>query len=170
MDSTIIAAIIGGISTIVAAIGTFALTRLLDSNALPGARNVRQNALTGHWKGEVRQEGGVRGIPINMQLDLKLKSTRRMVRGEASFTGTFQNQNFNVSANIWGNFVHGRFLKLEYEYPDLVQFGFILLELSPDGRILEGRWTGFGSASRELIYGSVQLQKQGSFSHLPAHL
>ncbi len=170
MDSTIVAAIIGGIFTIGASIGTFAITRIFDSNLLLVTRNVRQKSLTGQWKGPVHQEGGIQGTPIDIQLALTLRSTRRVVRGEGFFTGAFQNQTFNTTMTILGGFVHERFLKLEYEYKsELVQFGFVLLELSPDGRTLEGQWMGFGPISRKLVSGSMQLHKQGSFSHLPTH-
>ena len=169
MDSTIVAAIIGGTFTVIASIATYAITYIFDSNLFLAAKNMHHHVLDGNWKGNIHQEGGVQGIPMDMQADITFKSTRRVVRGEGSITGTFKNQNFNAPILLLGRFVEGGYIKIDYDYRLTTgQFGVALLELSPDGRILEGYLTGYGPISRKIIYGRVQLSKQGVFLHLPA--
>lgn len=168
MDTTILAAIIGGIFTVTGSLVTFVFTRVSDSHLFLAAKNIHHHALDGNWKGTFDQEGGVQNVPISMPVDITFKSTRRMVRGEGSITGTFKNQTFNAPVLLLGRFVNERFIKIDYDYRSITgQFGVALLELSPDGRTLEGHWTGYGPVSRKIVHGNAQLSKQGAFPHLP---
>lgn len=139
------------------------VTRIFDSDSLPGTRNVRQISITGRWEGTIHQEGGVRGASVDQQLTIVLKSTRRNTQGEGVLRVALQNNAFTTHVRVKGKFVYERFLKLEYEFEQgVMQFGFVLLELSPDGNTLEGRWMGFGALSQSLIYGTMRLRKQGA--------
>lgn len=172
MDSTIIAAIIGGIFAIGASIVTFVVTRIFDNDSLSDTKNARQFSITGRWEGHTSQEGGVLvRKDLDVPLAFSFKSTRRGTQGAGSLSITLQGNTTPTTLNmiVKGKFVYERFLKLEYEFEQpLIQFGFILLELSPDGQTLEGCWMGFGATTRHLIYGTVQLRKQGASLPLPA--
>lgn len=166
MDSTIIAAIIGGISTIGASIVTFAITRIFNDDSLPITRSVHQISLTGSWEGTVHQDIGPGGAPVDASSHLTLNSTRRAVRGESVLTWP---QRKPQHLSLVGKFVYARFVRLEYEVssePEAVQFGFILGELSPDGQVLEGRYLGFGAATRNLVWGTFQYHKRGVGTHI----
>ncbi|SRR6266567_2651419 len=168
MDTTIIASIIGGVFTIGASIGTFAITRLFDGNSLPVTKNVRQISLTGSWEGTIHQEAGPNGTPIDSSARMRVKSTRRTVRGECIIAWPDREPQH---VSLVGKFVYAQFLRMEYEVnnePEAVQFGFILAELSPNGQILEGRFLGFGAASRNLVGGTFQYHKRGSGSYISA--
>lgn len=169
MDSTIVAAIIGGIFTVIASIVTFAITHVFDRNLLSAVKNIHHNLLDGDWKGTLQQEGGVQGTPIDIQVELTFKSTRRTVRGEGFLIATFKNQSSKTPFLLLGRFIYEGFIKIDYDSRSKTgQFGMMFLELSPDGRTVEGRWTGYGPLSRKIVYGRLQLSKQGSFPHLPA--
>lgn len=159
MDSTILASIIGGISTVGAGIIAVLVTRLLD-NPMGFQKNVRQAALTGSWEGDVHQEGGP-----DYRLILQLKPVGRTIRGEGNLRGVHQNRNVNEPITISGGFVHDRFLKLEYTLESQlgsIQFGFALLELSPDGQALTGPYLGYGAlVTRGMVNGTLHLQRQG---------
>lgn len=167
MDSTIIAAIIGALSTVGAAVGTLVFTRLGDNMSFTPT-NVRQITLVGQWEGIVHQQGSA--DPYDLRIAITLKSTRRAIRGEGTVHGATQNQVITQPIVIIGKFVHDRFLKIEYEmrdHPGVIQFGFSLLELSPDGQTLDGRFLGFGALiSRGPVWGTLQMHKKGSTPRL----
>lgn len=167
MDSTILAAIIGGLSTVGAGILAVLATRLLD-NPMGIKKNVRQATLAGHWDGTVHQE---KPQVIDFQFTLQLKSKGRTVRGEGTVHGIYQNSTIAEPLTCFGGFVHDRFLKLEYELetrPGSIQFGFTLLELSPDGQALNGPFLGYGAlVTRDMVNGTLHLQRQGAGTHAP---
>lgn len=164
MDSTIIAAVIGGVFTVGASFGTFAITRIADSTAFPRTKNVHQLSLTGFWEGTVHQAQGPEGVPADAPSSLTLTSTHRAIRGESILSWPHRKPQH---LSLAGKFVYARFVRLEYEVrnePEAVQFGYILGELSPDGQSLDGRFLGFGAASRNLVWGTFHYQKQGQRS------
>ena len=160
MDSTVLAAIIGGLCTIGASIGAVFLTRLFD-NPLGFKKDRRLAALAGQWEGTVHQEGPP---TIDFRQTVYIKLAGRTVRGE----GTVFSQAYMITEpfTFFGGFVHDRFLRLEYEIqnqPGSVQFGYAILDLSPDGKTLSGKFVGYGAlVTRDLVNGTTQLQKQGA--------
>jgi hypothetical protein len=106
-----------------------------------------------------------------MQFKVTSKSKRRTMRGEGSLHFTYQNQDITQHMTIRGTFVYDRFLKMEYEMgdqPGFIQFGFAILELSPDGQTLNGHFVGFAAISRNMVWGTIQSHKQRSTPHIPA--
>ena len=160
MDSTILAAIIGGFSTVGAGILAVLLTRLLD-NPMGFKKNSRQAALEGHWSGTVHQEGGV-----DYQINFQLKPAGRAIRGEGHLLGVNQSLNIDEPLTVFGGFVHERFLKLEYTLEaqrGTIQFGFALMELDPDGQTLYGSFVGYGAiVTKAVVTGKLRLQRQGA--------
>lgn len=162
MDSTILASLIGGFATVAAGIIAVIVTRMLD-NPLGLSKNERQAALTGLWSGIVDVERGLGG---QQQIAVTLKSTGRTVRGKGTVRGHLPSgEEISEPIVLVGGFVHDKFLKMEYEMEaqlGSIQFGYTLLELSPNGHILDGLFLGHGATSRILVSGSVHLQKRGS--------
>jgi len=159
MDLAILTAIIGGVFTVGASIVAVIVTRLFD-NPMGFKKNVRQAALIGHWDGAVHQEGGQ-----EYHIALQLKSRGRTIRGEGVVHGLYQGGNITEPLTVFGGFIHDRFLKIEYTMEaqlGSIQFGFSLLELSPDGRTLSGSFLGYGALTRGLIHGTLHIQKQGA--------
>lgn len=165
MDSTILTAIIGGIATVGGSLMAAIITRLLD-NPMGFKKNVRRAALAGHWEGTVRQDG----LPADYRISLSFKPVGRTIRGEGHVAYTGPDREVDEPITLFGGFVHDRFLKLEYEMqaqPGSVQFGFTLLELSPDGRTVSGPFLGFGALfTRGFVHGIVHMQRRKSTSRL----
>lgn len=164
MDPTILAAIIGGLATVGGSIVAVVITRVLD-NPMGFKKNMRQMALAGHWEGTVHQEGW----PADYHLSFSLKPVGRTIRGEGRVVYSDPNREIDELITLFGGFVHDRFLKLEYEMqaqPGSVQFGFTLLELSPDGQTLSGPFLGFGAnVTRGFVNGIVQVHRRKSTAH-----
>lgn len=167
MDSTVLAGIIGGLCTVGGSIAAVIATRFLD-NPMGFKRSTRQASLAGYWDGTVRQQGA----PADFRITFLLKPTGRTIRGEGDVRFVYQNRTMDEPITFLGGFVHDRFLKLEYEMqtqPGSVQFGFTLLELSPDGQTLSGPFLGYGArVTRGTVHGTLQLHKRGSVPHLAA--
>src|SRR4051812_20744640 len=54
----------------------------------------------------------------------------------------------------------GRRKALDGKWQGTLQFGSMMLELTPDGQELKGRFVAYGVLSQRLIYGSIELTKQ----------
>lgn len=169
MDSTVIAAIIGGLFTILASIATFIFARIFDKDFW-ATRQVRQIALDGRWEAMFHQEVGPEGQPIDFPGTFIFRSGRQGVQGEAMLELTIHNKRTFTTQFFKGRFVHERFLKLEYQLKDMpgtIQFGFLLAELSTGGNSLEGHFLGVGAVSQRIIWGIVQAHKEGHLFSRP---
>ena len=62
---------------------------------------------------------------------------------------------------VSGVLKNGTFLLLEYENIDKgqIQFGNIILEFSPSGKLLNGSFVGFGSNTGMILNGTVKVEK-----------
>jgi hypothetical protein len=149
MDSTIIAAIIGGAFTLVSSGITFLLARHLDDRNNQVMSSNRQAIMTGTWKGELHQESGsLSTSPVTVTLIAK----RRVIRGSIRVQDP---NNGEAEYKATGGFLYGRFIRLNYDTTDhrRVQFGSIVMELSPDGNKLSGKYTGYGAFSQSIVSG-----------------
>ena len=85
-----------------------------------------------------------------------------MIRAEATLHSQLQGREVSEVVDIFGTLAYDRFLKLEYrakDRPDVIQFGYLILELSANGRRLKGRFLSFNPQFQYIIYGGVDLQK-----------
>lgn len=123
-------------------------------------KHARQAALTGNWDGMVRHE--VKKLDYHVTLQLKLAG--RTIRGTGYLHDAHQSGDLTQSVTVSGRFVYDRFLKLEYtleEPPGAIQFGFALLEFTPDGQALSGPFLGYGAlVTRGMVTGTVHLERQ----------
>lgn len=166
MDPTILTAIIGGLATVGGSVVAVVITRILD-NPMGFKKNARQATLAGYWDGTVHQEGWT----ADYHIAFSLKPVGRTVRGEGRVEYADQTRTIDEPITLFGGFVHNRFLKLEYEMQaqlGSIQFGFTLLELSPDGQTLSGPFLGYGAnITRGMVNGTVQVHRRKSPSRTP---
>ena len=83
--------------------------------------------------------------------------------GEGYLHDAFQSGDLLQPFTVCGRFVHDRFLKLEYTFGEplgVIQFGFTLLEFTPDGQTLSGHFLGYGGlVTKGMVTGTVYLQR-----------
>jgi hypothetical protein len=123
----------------------------------------RQLALDGSWQGEGRQEIGPGSKPFDAAVLLNLKVTTEKIRGvlKFSFNHPITHKLHEDTFNIEGSFMLERFLQLEYKnvIRSQIQFGSIIFELDSDPSLISGRYLGYGVESKQIIYGTLKLQK-----------
>ncbi len=152
MNPTVIAAIIAGIIALISPIITLSVTRWLDHRDFkdPGSR---RRTLVGKWKGTFTQV--LDSKLVTTPIEINLTAAKKIIEGEGEFKSpvTEELRKFKVI----GGFLEMPFAKLEYSNSDdlSLQFGTIILMLSPDGRTLDGRFVGFGSTTKQIVVGEV---------------
>lgn len=156
MDSTIIASIIGGATTLAAVIITPIVKNLIEDKKFYPISKDRRSTLTGKWEGLVRQnlkENDERSF--NVQLNIKVKG-RRIIG-----TGVISSDNMH-HVELEGSFRNDRFLKMDYRNNELgvVQFGSFVFQLSGDSRQLQGLFVGYGHLSESIIHGDCLFNKK----------
>lgn len=163
MDPVVLAAIIGAVGTIAAAVITWFLTRLLDGRPRsPVIGSERRRALEGTWSGVLHQrQGPIRTIQLSAWT---MKTTRRSIRGQTTIQLPHEGKTLSIPMDITGSLLNDRFFKVEYrsQYQGkegFIQFGYGLLELSMNGHILKGAFVGIGPVSGRIIDGTVEIKK-----------
>jgi hypothetical protein len=122
----------------------------------------RNRLLKGRWEGVSRPIDACAGIPTEFSITFDFKpGWWRTVRAESRFTS------FDISRGVIindykGGFYQQRYLTLSYRKRDrgVTGFGAAILELSADGRTLEGRMLGYGSHIQSLFFSKVTLYKK----------
>jgi len=117
----------------------------------------RRKVLTGKWAGTYIQDNKMDGISLNGTVQMILVAGRKVIDGKVFIeSGLGQQLEFGVN----GGFKFERFLALSYnnKLQHVAQFGFFLLELSPDATVLEGRILGFGPQSRKIVVAKIRLK------------
>jgi hypothetical protein len=86
----------------------------------------------------------------------------KVVSGTGGFRATFFGNDYECNLVVRGGFLFERFLRFAYQNSDesIVQFGSMTLELDDDYLSLKGRFLGYGSVAKRLVYGSIELKKQ----------
>ena len=160
MNPTIIAAIIAGAVAIVAPlIALFAKDYLAQK---PLGRVIgRRKALVGKWKGSLKEEAGIGGSPLEIEVTVEFTKQGKRILGSAMLTRPGSAPRHLA---FIGGFFHDQFVKLEYTNPDptIIQFGSYVAKLAADPRILEGRFVGYGPATDAIVHGTATLEKQAS--------
>jgi hypothetical protein len=163
MDPVVLAAIIGALGTIAAAVVTWFLTSSLDKQPrFPALGKERRKALEGTWSGLIRQrQGPIRSIEIP---NWEMKAGRRHIEGTVTLQVTHETKTITISLKTIGALIHGRYFKVEYRGfyqgdADFLQFGVGILELSMDAHSLKGSFVGIGPIAERIIDGWVELKK-----------
>lgn len=124
--------------------------------AFPTARQCE--AITGQWKGQVKQR---KGKHIQFEIDLELK----MMGLEIGGSGRFEWRGKDILLRITrGWFSHGDFVRLDYEDKNsrILRYGTMLFELVPaqEGTQLNGFFVGYAPEAKAIIAGPIDLLKQ----------
>src|SRR5437763_12244442 len=162
MDPTIIAAIIGGVCTLGGAFLTFVLTRRQPDHDKPSISHRNRQLVKGLWEGKASPDA-IPNIPsTEYTVSARITAGSRVIRAEATLHSQLQGREVSEVVDIFGTLAYDRFLKLEYrakDRPDVIQFGYLILELSANGRRLKGRFLSFNPQFQYIIYVCVDLQK-----------
>ncbi|MEL6554070.1 MAG: hypothetical protein AAFQ63_11490 [Cyanobacteria bacterium J06621_11] len=162
MDPTIVAAVIGGVCTVVGPVTVFLVTRHVDNrdkNIMPLGRRA---VMTGQWHGTTTPESG-NYSSIELSVILRAIANRKTIKGEFRVQyPDYENSPAQADEfSFQGGFLHDRFLQLDYisKAEGRIQFGSIILELSPSGEALVGRYVGYGAFSKQVVAGRVELKR-----------
>ena len=167
MNDNILPAIIGGLFTLSAAILTWLLSRRpSEIVGDPGIQRESAIAVRGFWQGIVVQPN-YPGSPLKTDIVMELDFKRDTIMGSARIVTHFEPERHGragpveIQLRLRGGFYTDRLLKLEYkdQTPAVLQFGTMVLELSPRADELEGELVGYGSLSKRVIHGMVKLVK-----------
>lgn len=164
----VIAAIIALFGVIITAtvtfltpIGTFLFTKYFEGRLFDPISVQRRDAVRGLWVGTIQQNylGEQKSYPGELDLEVKGKN----------LTGTLRipppppcDMTQRISFTVKGGFLFERFARIEYNSTSKgsVYFGSMIVELNPEGTKFNGYWVAFGAFSKEVICGSINLDKQ----------
>ncbi len=159
MDKGILIAIIGAIATLLTTILSICIKKYLNNKTKQ--RPITQNEkIRGKWVGTTRQKFHDRDAEF--KISFIFKSENNKLKGEC-VVDLRETKIINLETFvIHGGLSDNRFLKIEYnnDDPNMTQFGYFLLELSPSGKNLNGCFVGYGPESKEVICGNVALEKE----------
>ncbi|MBT9317990.1 hypothetical protein [Leptothoe spongobia] len=162
MDPAIIAAIIGGVFTVVGPIATVIVTRYINNREKLTIYSNRRALMTGQWKGTTQQDEGIyANIPIPMLLTAK--ANRKTIAGEfrLQFPQSANVTDHDAAYSFQGCFLYGNFLQLNYRSKNKrrVEFGVAVLELDPSGETLAGKYAGYGASSKHVVTGHFDIRR-----------
>ncbi len=157
MESATLAAIISGTAAIGSPLITLAATRIYDNRKLIAVKGSRRQAIVGTWLGRSKQKHD--GIDLETDVKLMITAGKKLIEGEAHFAGPITGRPTHV--RFAGGFLYEQFVKLDYSNVEehALQFGTVILLLSPDARVLEGRFVGFGAETRAIVSGMLKCVK-----------
>lgn len=163
MDATIIAAIIGGVFTVVGPVTTFLVIRYVDNRDKQVMPFGRRAVMTGKWSGTTTQESGDYSS-FALPITLRAVANRKTIKGEfrVQYPEHENRPAHEEEFSFEGGFLYDRFLQLDYisKTKGRIQFGSAILELSPSGEVLLGRYAGYGAFSKQIIDGSFELSRK----------
>ena len=122
----------------------------------------RTEALTGMWKGTVKQVHGPDGQPLQAEAVITFGTSKPKITGKGSFRYTpIGHELVQREFEFMGGFLFDRFLRFEYNSIDskLIEFGSVVLELEPDSKVLNGHYVAYGVGSQKIVYGGLLLTK-----------
>lgn len=162
MDSTVIAAIIGGAFTIFAPMVTLLITRYVDNYDKQIISYGRRAAISGKWTGTTSQYwNNISNFPVIATI----KANRKIITGQfrIQYPNERDKPNNESEFKFRGGFLYDRFFQLNYisKEKNRIQFGSMILELSPSGEVLSGKYTGYGAFSKQIVSGDIELRRVG---------
>lgn len=160
MDPAIIAAIIGGVCAVLGPIVTLLITRYLDNRDKLTMSTGRKAIISGQWKGKISQVNDRAGAaPITVKFIAKRKKVYGLTLIQYPSDG--HKAAYDAEFEFEGGFLYESYLRLDYvsKTRHRIQFGAIVLELSPTGEKLSGKFVGYGAFSKDIISGHVELER-----------
>jgi hypothetical protein len=161
MNPTVISSIIGGVSIIIAAIVTFALKRSAESRQKALVPRDRRNALEGYWTGHAEKHYSEAGTPTVYELEGDFQVSGKRVSGDATSSVQIEGKKVAQPLMLSGGFLDNKYLKMDYlsRQKEILEFGCFIVELDSEGKVLEGRFVGYGRRTKGIISGTIKLKK-----------
>jgi hypothetical protein len=147
---------------LVAAAITAAAKAVWDRIPYQTISKARNKMLKGRWEGFSRPVDAPAGFPTEIPITFEFTpGWWRTVRAESQFSSPDTSRG-PVINDYRGGFYQQKYLTLSYRKRDrgVTGFGAVILELSADGRTLEGRILGYGSHTQSLFFANLTLQKK----------
>ena len=162
MEASTIIGAIGVIATLCAPIVGVITARWSKNRHLNKISDKRRDALEGDWVGTGIQEGGPGDRPLQTKISAKCRVLKREVVGDFDYQYELNNENILLKMKLTGGFLYERYLRLYYnnQKATMINFGSAVFELDDLGTKLSGRFVGYGSVARGLVFGSIELHKQ----------
>ncbi|NEZ57515.1 hypothetical protein DXZ20_17925 [Leptolyngbyaceae cyanobacterium CCMR0081] len=162
MDSTVVAAIIGGVFTVAGSIATVLITRHIENQDKQIMSTGRRALLNGQWRGtgtSYREGGQLLSVSVVATLVAHRKTVIGHFRVQYPERDGRPAQESEFESR--GGMLHDRFLKLDYisKNERRIQFGAIMLELAPSGEVLSGKFVGYGVFSKQIVSGNIELKR-----------
>jgi hypothetical protein len=156
MNTPIIVALIAGSFAIISPIVTFIAIRFYEKRFLQPISRDRKQALVGKWSGKIIQPNISSDIALTIEVD------QNEITGKAQVTLVAEGKEKLIFLDMKGGFLYDRFLKLDYKNADsnTIQFGSITLELDAEPKSMNGKFSGYGSVNKAIVFGDIQLEKQ----------
>ena len=113
--------------------------------------------LEGMWVGHAHQPSGPRGMPIDLPLNVIFSLINGRCDGEATyeFEGVFSTLKLS-SRSLKSRYIVWNFYDTDER---VIRFGTFLLQLSADGKRLEGKFLGYAAEMEDIVTGSIKLTK-----------
>jgi hypothetical protein len=162
MDPTIVAAIIALAGTFGLPIATYIGTRYFDNRDKQVITSGQRAEISGRWEGTTSQENGeYSGISLPIVLTAVAKGKTVTGKFHVQYPGRADRPAEEDEFTLQGGFLYDRFLQLDYISTNKhrIQFGSIILELSPIGEGLSGRYAGYGALSKQIVSGNIELRR-----------
>lgn len=130
----------------------------VSSEYLP---NRRQSAFQGEWIGFAIQDHSINGPKIRIEVRLSLRLNVNHLSGTFEIVVPTPTDSEAMTFNADCETFYERFIQVNYRSTEkeMVQFGAILLEIDDAGRVMKGRYTGYGAISRTLVSGIADMHK-----------
>jgi hypothetical protein len=154
----IVGALIGGVASVLAAIVAVALSRWLGDRDLKVLGGSTRSNVEGRWTGHFDQPTPAPGFPVHVDLEAEFQLKRKRVVGTVDFD--INGRHFKLDCK--GGFYEDRILTLQYRNTerDVRQHGFIMVQLSANGRSLMGKFAGYGSEAESIVSGDAKLERK----------
>lgn len=128
---------------------------------------IRSSAPTGLWEGEILQEAGPDGMPVNFPVRLMLSTEKQSIEGKFEITVPPSFRKFPgdgpllLQFIVTGGLLYERFIRLTYlsTDPTIVQFGAMVLEIDAVAISMSGRLIGYGAYSERIVSGTVDVER-----------
>ena len=122
----------------------------------------RREALVGQWSGKAIQPQDD-GTEINSTIKLEISTTSRKIKGigEIRHKPPKSKQEIVEEFTLSGGFFADRFARLIFDDrdPARIQPGSMMLILTDDPKLMEGLYIGYGSETKALGMGRIELSK-----------
>ncbi|BDD08093.1 hypothetical protein FUAX_05250 [Fulvitalea axinellae] len=161
MESRITAAVITGISTIVATLLGGATTWFWTKKN-KGTRNLA-SVINGEWKGLVIEDIPVNGKTKKYDVSWHFVIKRRKIICDSvlEYRENKREEIHQKKYLLHGRITHDKFIMLDYYMTDnnQVNFGTEVIEINPVGDVFKGKYVGFSSKQEKILTGKIYAKR-----------